>query len=121
MLLEPSEAGELVTDLDDAVLIRFEEEADIAMIYYWYAFVFGGFFGCQLHVSVHPSLSLNVSFETVRSGFVCLPLSSTVPPGPPVSDSTLLQRGQSYLHSTLCRPLFRSRYKLFHRCQIVGV
>lgn len=63
MLLVSREAGELVANLDDAVLVGFEEEADVAVVDYGNALVFGGFLGRQLHVSIYPGLSPNVSIK----------------------------------------------------------
>lgn len=58
VLLVPGEAGELVADLDDAVLIGFEEEADVAVVDYGDSLVLGGFLGRQLHMGIYPSLPL---------------------------------------------------------------
>lgn len=61
MLLVPGEAGELVADLDDAVLVWFKEEADVSVVGYRDAFVLRGFLGCQLHMGVYPGLPPHVS------------------------------------------------------------
>lgn len=63
MLLVPSEARELVADFDDAVLVGFKEEADVAMIDHRDTLILGGFLWRQLHMSIYPSLSLHVSID----------------------------------------------------------
>lgn len=49
-------AGELVADLDDAVLVGLEEEADVAVVDYGDAFVLGCFGRCELDVGIYPGL-----------------------------------------------------------------
>lgn len=63
VLLVPCEAGELVADLDDAVLVGFEEEADVAVVDHGYSLVLGSFLGRQLHMGIDPGLPLHVSIE----------------------------------------------------------
>lgn len=63
MWLVPSEARELIADFDDAVLVGFEKEADVAMIDHRDALILGGFLWRQLHVSIYPGLSLQISID----------------------------------------------------------
>jgi hypothetical protein len=57
MHLEAREARELVAHFDHAVFVRFEEEADVAVVDNRNIFVGRCFGGCELDVSVDPGLS----------------------------------------------------------------
>jgi hypothetical protein len=62
MLLEARKTWKLVTDFDDAVFVRLEEEAHVAIIDYRDIFVFRRLARGQLDVSVYPCL-VNVRCE----------------------------------------------------------
>lgn len=44
-MLVSGEAREFVADFDDSELIGLKEEANVAVVDYWYFFVLGVFFG----------------------------------------------------------------------------
>lgn len=56
MRFESSESGELVTDLDHAILIWLKEEPHVAVIYYGRALEYGCFPGGKSKVGVYPGL-----------------------------------------------------------------
>lgn len=54
--LVSSEAGKLVTDFDDVVLVWLKEETNVAVVDDWDVLVFGGLFWGEMEVCVHPRL-----------------------------------------------------------------
>lgn len=53
-----SVAGVLKFVMRTALLVRFEKEAEISIVYYGSILVRGGFLGCELHMRVYPGLIL---------------------------------------------------------------
>jgi hypothetical protein len=60
MLLEARETRELVAHFDDTVFVGLEEESHVTIVDYRDVFVFRGFTGRELNMSIHPCLEILV-------------------------------------------------------------
>ena len=57
MFFEARKTWKFVTNFDHAVLVRLEEEADVAVVHHRHVFVLCCFLGRELYVSIYPSLT----------------------------------------------------------------
>lgn len=59
VLFVSCESGKFVTDFDDSILVRFEKEANVAVVDDWHVLVLGGLFRGEMEMRVYPSLAMS--------------------------------------------------------------